>query len=66
MAIRSSAQEIETFKANLDLLMPYHDHQLLNTIAKGLYTSSDFTYGEIKGLSKAIAVSYTHLTLPTT
>ena len=57
MAIRSSAQEIEIFKANLDLLMPYHDHQLLNTIAKGLYTSSDFTYGEIKGLSKAIVIN---------
>lgn len=57
MAIRSSPEEIATFKANLDLLMPYQDHQLLNTIAKGLYTSSEFVYRKIKGLSTTIEIN---------
>lgn len=57
MAVKSTAKEIAVFKANLELLMPYQDHAVLNELAKGLYTSSNFQYEIVKGLNYSVAIN---------
>lgn len=61
MAIKINSEEIATFKENLKLLMPYQDHDLLNSLAKGLYTSSNFTFNKVKGLSTCTAINNVHM-----
>ena len=57
MAIKLTNDEITTFKNNLEMLMPYQDHELLNDFAKGLYSSSHYNFELIKGLGSAIAIN---------
>ena len=57
MAIKMSPAEISTFKANLEQMLPYHHQELLNTLAQGLYNSSNYTYERVKGLSGSIAIN---------
>lgn len=57
MAITMTSAQIATFKANLERLVPYHDHELLNSLAKGLYTSSNYHYEHISGLQESVVVN---------
>ena len=61
MAIKMTSAQIEVFKANLERLVPYQDHELLNSLAKGLYTSSNYHYERIKGLQSAIVINQIQL-----
>ncbi len=61
MAIKMTSAQIDVFKANLERLVPYQDHELLNTLAKGLYTSSNYHYERIKGLNSAIVINQIQL-----
>ena len=61
MAIKMTSAQIDVFKANLERLVPYQDHELLNTLAKGLYTSSNYHSERIKGLNSAIVINQIQL-----
>ena len=56
MAIKMTAAELTTFKNNLEMLLPFHDHRLLNRLAQCLYSSSNYNYEVVEGLGRASAV----------
>ena len=57
MAIKMTAAELTTFKNNLELLLPFHDHRLLNRLAQCLYSSSNYNYEVVEGLGRAISIN---------
>lgn len=57
MAIKMSSEEIKIFKNNLQKMLPYQDKDIINLIAKGLYSSSSFSWDILKGLEQTIAIN---------
>ena len=57
MAIKMTAAELTTFKNNLEMLLPFHDHRLLNRLAQCLYSSSNYNYEVVEGLGRAISIN---------
>lgn len=57
MAIKMNHEEIKVFKNNLQQMLPYQDKDLINLIAKGLYSSSSFSWEILNGLEQTIAIN---------